>query len=96
MLGRDFVKVLKDHHEHTALLDRHGDVQQKSTNVKFKWDDVSQEHFIEIKLDGKRHTIFYPSLNSIQARLLLAKDLGLGGVAIWELGQGLQYFYDLL
>jgi len=82
ILGRDFVQILKEYNSQKQL--------------KFKWDDNSKEHFIELKNGNKRHTIFYPSLNSIQHRLLLAKELNLGGVSIWEIGQGLDYFYDLL
>jgi len=67
---------------------------EKATNPKFQYDPDTAEHFVELKVDNSKHRIFYPTLHSIQARLKLADELGVG-ISIWEIGQGLNYFYDL-
>lgn len=74
-------------HEFIEILNKH--------KPKFTWNFKFAEHIGEYTTKGTKHVVYFPSLKSIQSRLHAAMELGVG-ISIWEIGQGLDYFYDLL
>ncbi|KAI9330021.1 glycoside hydrolase superfamily [Zopfochytrium polystomum] len=70
-------------------------LQRNENGIKFRWDKESEEHVIEFRTgEGARAELWYPTLKSVDQRLSLFEELGVG-VSVWEIGQGLDYFYDL-
>eukprot|EP00903_Cladosiphon_okamuranus_P014929 g13822.t1 len=68
--------------------------------ISLEWDPVWREHVMSYRERGGNgnamhdHVATFPTLAFIQERVLLAQQLGVG-VALWELGQGMPYFFDL-
>ncbi|TVU35895.1 hypothetical protein EJB05_17802, partial [Eragrostis curvula] len=60
-----------------------------------QWDDKSLEHYFIYSDEGVRHAVFYPTLMSLSVRLNEAENWGTS-LSIWEIGQGLDYFFDVL
>ncbi|KAI8328510.1 glycoside hydrolase superfamily [Chlamydoabsidia padenii] len=69
----------------------------EGTPISIEWDEASEEHWFEDwDEDGiMEGVIWMPTIKSLQRRIHLAEDYQVG-LSLWEVGQGLDYFYDLL
>ncbi|CAN8069889.1 unnamed protein product [Agarophyton chilense] len=87
--GVDFCNDGEDRHiighEVVKLLERH--------KPEMMWWDEYGEHGFGYR-DGKDHIVVYPSRESIRLRMEVADEMGCGGVAVWDLGQGLNNFFE--
>ena len=74
-------------HEYLKLLELH--------EPELRWDKRAKEHMFEYLQDGQLHRVYYPTVSSVFNRCGLAEKHGLG-LSIWEIGQGLEQFYEVL
>ncbi|XP_077251268.1 glycosyl hydrolase superfamily protein [Tasmannia lanceolata] len=72
--------------DYLSLLENHRPVLQ--------WKENIAEHYFIYSVNQIQHVVFYPSLMSISLRLNKAQAWG-AGISIWEIGQGLDYFFEL-
>lgn len=88
IIGRDYIEFLREHHS-TSMIVYDPRVNEHITVTQTRPSKAQSTPPLPETI------IFYPSLKSIYERLELATKLNLG-VAIWDGGQGLDYFFDLL
>lgn len=74
-------------HQYISVLEKY--------EPEFIWEKSFEEHYFVYDGEDTKHLVFYPTLASISARLNTASNVG-AGISIWEIGQGLEYFFDLL
>jgi chitinase domain-containing protein 1 len=75
-------------HKYLEILAQHKDT------ISVRLDKHTLEHYATYAVKGQPHVVYYPSPYMLQQRLDTATALG-GGISIWEIGQGLDYFFDL-
>ncbi|EGC38828.1 hypothetical protein DICPUDRAFT_75595 [Dictyostelium purpureum] len=71
------------------------DILKENKKRKFRWVENANEHQFTFKVNGFDVTLTYPTLLFLQQRLELSSKYG-ASISIWEIGQGLDYFVDLL
>jgi chitinase domain-containing protein 1 len=81
IVGSQYLNVLRTHGE---------------KGVQVAYNDRAREHLMRFtSAEGYQATLYYPTQRSIAERVALAKELG-SGISMWEIGQGLDHFYDEL
>jgi len=91
LFGWDFVgerAEAVDGERYLALLEMHAP-------KRFEWHTEAAEHSFTYMAGDEAHTVYYPSVKAVAERLGMLRSLGVG-VALWELGTGLDFFWDLL
>lgn len=73
-------------HEYLSLL--------RQYKPAINWHPQFGEHHFVYNNGKDDRVVFYPTLRSVKARVDLAEKLGCGGVAVWELGQGIPWLFE--
>ncbi|CAF1084661.1 unnamed protein product [Rotaria sordida] len=89
ILGQDYIEFLKQYYTTSVIIFDN----RAHEHITLVYDYSMNDHH-EQETSKPIIIIFYPSLISIYDRLQLATKLHVGA-AIWDGGQGLDYFFDL-
>ncbi|KAL3095471.1 hypothetical protein niasHT_026900 [Heterodera trifolii] len=93
LMGLNFYGYDRTNGQSTALLGNQFIELLSSSDAKLSFEANVGEHRLTF---GDNGIAYYPSRKSIALRLKLAQTMGLGGVAIWDIGQGLDHFTFVL
>uniref|UniRef100_A0A0N5C363 Chitinase domain-containing protein 1 n=1 Tax=Strongyloides papillosus TaxID=174720 RepID=A0A0N5C363_STREA len=96
LLGINYYGSIYNENGVTPILWRDFDKYMVDENSysDIKWNEISLENYITAR--NKREIIYFPTKDSLSTRFKYVEENNLGGVAIWELGQGYNYFTELL
>lgn len=93
--GYDFATVKNRYAPKAITADDFGELL-RSCAPTVEWSEEHREHSFSCLDDkGDRHVAYYPTPAALAARVDLASEYG-AGLSIWELGQGLECFMDVL
>ena len=77
-----------DGNDYTEILERH-------RPPRLDWHADAAEHQFSYMRGDWRHSVYYPTLKGLAERLGVVRQMGVG-LAISDIGSGLDYFWDLL
>lgn len=68
----------------------------KKYNVPTVWDEETCQNYGEIEMSGTLYQVWLEDERSIETKLTVMKNLGLGGVAAWQLGLEDKSIWDVI
>jgi chitinase domain-containing protein 1 len=68
----------------------------RNQDVKITWIEAFREHGFFYSDADEQHAVYYPTLRFLKDRFDAARQKQFAGFGIWEIAQGMPYFFDLL
>lgn len=68
----------------------------KSSDFTLKWNKIDKEYSFGIESEKTSYVACIPTARSIKSRVELVNSLNVGGISIWEIGQGYSAWMDEL
>ena len=65
-------------------------------DAPIQWDEAAQSPFFRYNSGAEQHLVWFENNRSLQAKVELAREFGIGGVAIWRLGREDKDFFLFL